>query len=123
MLVQPTSAHVDLLRMVDNPEHADVTFKLDNTLGFAFNPMGEYADTGALPSPTAGAFAAAIEAGGAFSESKDGSEGVASGAAASSATSMVLGHSWLLCSRSSRFEALLSSGMLESTTKQVGLIE
>jgi hypothetical protein len=88
--VPETTAHVDLLRLVDSAEYADVTFKLDNAGGYAFTPMSE--------------------------------EDAPAESLASVTPETLLGHSWLLRSRSSRFDALLSSGMLEAASKQVGLV-
>jgi hypothetical protein len=89
IIVPETTAHVDLLKLVDAPEYADVTFKLDNTAGYAFEPMTE-------------------------------EEEVPLDSSTSVTADTLLGHAWLLRSRSSRFDALLSSGMLEASSKQVG---
>jgi hypothetical protein len=100
ILVPPTTAHTDLLTLVDTRLFSDVVFRLDNSAGLAFEPLssGGKADDGSV-----------LFGDGACANASDGTPQL----------DAVFGHTWLLSARSSRFEAMLSSGMLEASSKQV----
>ena len=102
ILVQPTTAHTDLLTLVDTQQFSDVVFRLDNSAGLAFEPLSSGGNTDSE-----------------VASFGDGIAANASDAVQESPTDAVYGHSWLLSARSARFDAMLSSGMIEASSKQV----